>query len=315
MELHQGFSAFVKLRPIPGAVVTIGTFDGVHLGHRKILQCIRSHAQQRGGQSVLVTFEPHPRMVLFPDDHGLKLLSTPEEKQARLKAEGLDHLVVLPFTHAFSRMTGMEFVREVLVNGLGAKLLVIGYDHHFGRNREGSFEQLQAYAPSYGFQVEEIPAQDVDAVAVSSSKIRVALDAGDVDNARKLLGYYYGFSGTVVHGKALGRTLGFPTANLQVGNPHKLIPAAGVYAVKAFLRKMELNGVMHIGTPGETQASGEIRPEVHLFDFSDMCYGETIRIECITRLREDRHFTSESALVMQMQIDAEQAKVCLGMEV
>ena len=312
MELHEGFSA---LRPIAGAVVTIGTFDGVHLGHRSILQRIRSLAKERNGESVLVTFEPHPRMVLFPDDHGLKLLSTPEEKRARLQAEGLDHLVVLPFTHAFSRVTGMEFVRDVLVNGLGAKLLVIGYDHHFGRNREGSFEQLRAYGPSYGFEVEEIPAQDVDAVAVSSSKIRAALEAGAVDKARNLLGYYYGFSGTVVHGKALGRTLGFPTANLQVGNANKLIPASGVYAVKAFLRKMELNGVMHIGKPGETQAPGEVKPEVHLFDFSDSCYGETLRIECIARLREDRHYNAIEALVTQMHADAKQAKALLGMEV
>ena len=312
MELHEGFSA---LRPIPGAVVTIGTFDGVHLGHRSILQRIRSLAKERNGESVLVTFEPHPRMVLFPDDHGLKLLSTPEEKRARLQAEGLDHLVVLPFTHAFSRVTGMEFVRDVLVNGLGAKLLVIGYDHHFGRNREGSFEQLLAYGPSYGFEVEEIPAQDVDAVAVSSSKIRAALDVGAVDKARNLLGYYYGFSGTVVHGKALGRTLGFPTANLQVGNANKLIPASGVYAVKAFLRKMELNGVMHIGKPGETQSPGEVKPEVHLFDFSDSCYGETLRIECIARLREDRHYNAIEALVTQMHADAKQAKALLGMEV
>ena len=311
MELHEGFSA---LRPIPGAVVTIGTFDGVHLGHRSILQRIRLHAKERDGESVLVTFEPHPRMVLFPDDHGLKLLSTPEEKRARLQAEGLDHLVVLPFTHAFSRVSGMEFVRDVLVNGLGAKLLVIGYDHHFGRNREGSFEQLRAYSPSYGFEVEEIPAQDVDAVAISSSKIRGALDLGAVDKARNLLGYYYGFSGTVVHGKALGRTLGFPTANLQVGNANKLIPASGVYAVKAFLRKMELNGVMHIGKPGETQAQGEVKPEVHLFDFSDSCYGETIRIECIARLREDRHYNAIEALVTQMHADAKQAKVVVGME-
>ena len=228
MKIYSSIEAFTEVdRPI----VTTGTFDGVHFGHRKIIKRLRQLAHDSAGETVLLTFFPHPRIVLFPDDHGLSLLNTMEEKEALLEEAGIQHLIIHPFTKEFSRLSSINFVRDILVNQLNTHKLVIGYNHHFGRNREGSFEHLKEFAPVYGFEVEEIPAQLLDDVGVSSTKIRKALSSGAVAQAAEFLGYHYSISAQVAHGNAIGRSLDFPTANLQPNDELKLIPQNGVYAV------------------------------------------------------------------------------------
>ena len=220
MKVYRGLEEFEKL---DNAVVTTGTFDGVHQGHRKILDRLMEVAKKSNGESVLLTFFPHPRMVLQPESD-LKLINTIDEKIKLLRKEGIDHLIIQPFTKEFSRTTSLEFVRDLLVNQIGTKKLVIGYDHHFGRNREGSFDHLKEFGPIYGFEVEEISVQDVDNVNVSSTKVRKALEEGEVDVAANYLGHSFFIEGEVVHGKKMGRELGYPTANLKIENPYKLIP-------------------------------------------------------------------------------------------
>ena len=247
------------------AVATTGTFDGVHLGHKKILGQLVQTARKVGGESVLLTFSPHPRLVLQPDVE-LKLLTSLEEKIGLLEQTGLDHLIIHPFTKEFSRTPSLEFVREILVNQIGVKQLVIGYDHHFGRNREGSFDHLKEFGPIYGFEVEEIPALDIDAVNISSTKIRAALTEGNVELAATYLGHPYIIGGEVIKGDQIGRTIGFPTANLDINFQHKLIPADGVYAGYVRLNGEHHKAMANIGrrpTVGSTRRSLEI----HLLDF------------------------------------------------
>jgi len=203
----------------------------VHLGHQKIIQQLKEGAEAVKGESVILTFYPHPRMVLFPDDEDLKLLSTEEEKKELLEKFGVEHLIIHPFTKKFSRITYTEYVRDILVNKLKTKKLIIGYNHHFGRNREGSFQQLKKLATVYSFELEKIAAQDINKVEISSTKIRKALAGGDIKTANKFLGYEYSIKGKVVKGKGLGKELGYPTANIQIDDKHKLIPSDGIYAV------------------------------------------------------------------------------------
>jgi riboflavin kinase/FMN adenylyltransferase len=217
--------------PVKNAVVTSGTFDGVHVGHKKILSRLTEVARKSGGETVVITFWPHPRLVLYPDDKQLRLLNTFEEKAELLKKQGVNHLLRIPFTKEFSQLSSEDFITKILVEKIGTKKLVIGYDHHFGKNREGSFEQLKLNAPKYGFEVEEIPRQDVDHVTVSSTTIRKAIESADLDTANHLLGQPYMLSGRVVKGDQLGRQLGYPTANIEIDSIHKLIPADGIYAV------------------------------------------------------------------------------------
>src|SRR5689334_16610983 len=222
MKIYHGIDDFVRLNY---AVVTSGTFDGVHVGHQKILSRLRETAGKNGGETVVITFWPHPRLVLHPEDTSLKLLNTFEEKAALLKAQGIHHLVRIPFTKEFSQLSSEEFITQIIVNTIGTRKLVIGHDHHFGKNREGSFEQLLADGPKYGFAVEEIPRQDIDHVGVSSTKIRQALEEGDIDTATHFLGNFYSLTGRVVMGDKLGRLLGYPTANIEVDTAYKLVPA------------------------------------------------------------------------------------------
>lgn len=310
MQIHHGIPATpVFQRP----VITTGTFDGVHVGHRKILERVRMAAQAMEGESVVVTFDPHPRLVLFPDDSALKLLNTLEEKARLLEVFGIDHLVVIPFTRDFSRTSSLSYIRDILVEKMGLHHLIIGYDHHFGRNREGSLTELMAYGPTYGFTVEEIPAQDVDEVRVSSTKIRTALDAGDVAMARSFLTYPYAFDGKVVHGKQVGRTLGFPTANLEPLDPLKLIPGNGVYAVEAQIQGQRVRGMMNIGFRPTVTSQPNAHPniEVHLFDWSETIYGETLTIRLISRIRAEQTFPSLEALKNQLEQDALKAQSLL----
>jgi riboflavin kinase / FMN adenylyltransferase len=303
--VHTNFDAFDGRIPL---AVTIGTFDGVHAGHRAILHRLRDLAQSVGGEAAVLTFYPHPRMVLYPDDHGLRLLNTPEEKSELLSACGIRHLIVHPFSEAFSRLSAEDYVRNLLVNGLHAHTVVVGYDHRFGRNREGDFNTLRELSEIFGFRVEEIPAKDIDAVHVSSTKIRQALEAGDVDMASRLLGYPYSLTGTVVSGDGRGRHIGFPTANIRVEYPYKLIPAFGVYAVRVQRGAHRFSGVLNIGVRPTVQESGRVQIEAHLFDFDEMIYGEQLRIEFAGRIREERRFSSVQELQTQIAADIQAAR-------
>lgn len=292
-------------------ILTTGTFDGVHIGHQKIISRLREIANRKAGETVMLTFHPHPRMVLFPDDHGLKLLSTLDEKAKLLEKAGIDHLIVYPFTEEFSRMTSVEYVRDLLVNQIGVDTVVVGYDHHFGRNREGDFEQLKEFAQTYDFDVEEIPPQDIDRVNVSSTKIRNALEKGDVQKARKFLGHAYTLSGEVVKGEGLGKKLGFPTANISVEETYKLIPAKGVYAVKAQLEGESYSGMLNIGNRPTVSTDSNTSIEVHLFELEKEIYGKEITLSLIDRIREEVEFDSIEELVQQLKKDKEISKSLL----
>jgi len=291
---------------VENAVVTSGTFDGVHKGHRKILDRLREIALNDEGETVLLTFSPHPRLVLYPDDNELKLLNSIEEKIELLDEAGLDHLIICPFSREFSRLTSVEYVRDILVNKLGTNKLVIGYNHHFGRNREGSLKDLVEFGSLYGFQVEEIPAQDVKNVAISSTKIRNALLEGDVKTANSYLGSFYSITGEVVAGDHLGTSIGFPTANVYVADRHKLIPADGVYAVQVNLQGNVYDGMLNIGMR-PTLDGKERRIEVNIFNFDKDIYGEEIKVLFIGRIRKEIKFEDLSMLKIQLQKDQEKA--------
>jgi len=292
---------------VKNPVVTTGTFDGVHFGHQKIIDRLKSVATKIGGESVLLTFHPHPRMVLFPDDEDLKLLSTREEKIKRLESAGLDHLIIYPFSRKFSRRTATEYVRDLLVNEIGVKTLVIGYDHQFGRNREGNFEQLIELAGIYDFKLEEIPAQELDDVKVSSTKIRNALLKGDVKTASKYLSHDYKVSGIVVKGRQLGRELGFPTANISVLDRYKLIPGDGVYAVNVKVNKGNFKGMLNIGYRPTVGGLYKATMEVNIFEFNENIYGHFIGVEFVKRLRDEIKFDSVEELKIQLELDKIQA--------
>ncbi len=309
MKIYHNLDDFTALN---FAVVTSGTFDGVHLGHQKILHRLKEVAEKNKGETVVITFWPHPRLVLKPDDASLKLLNTFEEKADLLKAEGIQHLIRIPFTREFSQITSLEFIRTVLVQKIGTRKLVIGYDHRFGKNREGSFEQLVKDAPAYGFSVEEISRQDIDHVAVSSSNIRRALEEGDVSSAAHWLGRPYGLSGRVIKGDKLGRMMGFPTANLDIDSHYKLVPAEGIYAVRVIYGEERLNGMLYIGyrpTVGGTSRN----IEVNIFDFNREIYGDSLSIEFIEAIRKDSKFTDLEALQRQLESDKKAAlKILYG---
>lgn len=307
MKVYRGLEEFEKL---DNAVMTTGTFDGVHQGHRKILDRLMEVAKKSNGESVLLTFFPHPRMVLQPESD-LKLINTIDEKIELLRKEGIDHLIIQPFTKEFSRTTSLEFVRDILVNQIGTKKLVIGYDHHFGRNREGSFDHLKEFGPIYGFEVEEISVQDVDNVNVSSTKVRKALEEGEVHVAANYLGHSFFIKGEVVHGKKIGRELGYPTANLKIENPYKLIPGNGIYAVRVRRGDDLYEGMLNIGIRPTIGVSQTISVEVNLFDFNEEIYGERLTVHFIKRIRCEKKFDSKDALIAEMQKDKVKAQQLL----
>lgn len=293
------------------AIVTTGTFDGVHIGHQTILKRLVEVARKENGESVLITFFPHPRMVL-QKDLDIKLLNTVSEKIALLSKTGIDHLLVFPFTKEFSRISSIDFVRDILVNKIGTKKLVIGYDHQFGRNREGSFQHLVEYGPVYGFEVEEIPAQDIEDTAVSSTKIRKALtEDGDIKTAGKYLGDLYHLSGIVVGGKKLGSKIGFPTANIKIEEDYKLIPKDGVYAVQLEIDKQFYKGMLNIGK--RPTVDGSTRTiEVNIFDFSREIYNHEIKLCFVDRIRDEHKFEDLDALKVQLDKDMVKALELLG---
>lgn len=302
MKIIQSITAFNSSEK---TIVTIGTFDGIHIGHQKILKNLIRTANNEGKKSVLLTFFPHPRMVLQKENKIL-LLNTIKEKSGLLEKMGLDYLIIHPFSRDFSRLTALDFVRDILVNKLNTSRLIIGYDHHFGKNREGNIHQLKEYSLLYDFKVEEIPAQDIDDVSVSSTKIRTALKDGNLKTANNYLGYHYMLNGTVVSGKKLGGTIGFPTANIEIKEPYKLIPKTGVYIIRTYINTILYTGMMNIGF-NPTVLGKHQTIEAHLFDFNEDLYGKEITIEFIYFLREEHKFKSIEELVIQLNIDKENA--------
>jgi riboflavin kinase / FMN adenylyltransferase len=301
MKIYYSIDDFHKLT---NAVVTSGTFDGVHIGHQKILARLKAVADKINGETVVITYWPHPRLLLKPEDTSLKLLNTFEEKAALLKEQGIQHLLRIPFTKEFSHLSSKEFISTILIDKIGTKKLVIGYDHRFGNNREGSFDQLKLSGPTYGFDVEEIAQQDVDHVAISSSKIRKALEEADLAMATQLLGRKYSLSGQVVRGDRLGRVLGYPTANIDLDSRFKLIPCDGIYAVTLTHEHALYKGMLYIGNRPTVNGTKKVI-EVNIFDFNKEIYGETLTVFFHELIRLDSKFQDLEALKQQLAKDKE----------
>lgn len=301
MKVYRGLKDFT----IPqNSVVTTGTFDGVHQGHKTIINRLKKIASAATGETVLITFHPHPRIVLQKNPD-LKLLSTIDERIVLIESTGIDHLVIIPFDKNFAALSSIEFVQNILVEKIGTKKLVIGYDHHFGKNREGSFQHLKKFGPQYGFTVEEIPAQEINDVNISSTKIRAALESGDLKKANDFLGHAYTISGKVVKGEQLGRSIGFPTANIEIESKYKLIPKQGVYAVKAIIGEKNYRGMLNIGVRPTVNDKNRETIEVNFFDFEGDLYGTTLVVELIQRIRDEKQFTGVSELKLQLERDLE----------
>jgi riboflavin kinase/FMN adenylyltransferase len=284
------------------SVITTGTFDGVHIGHQKILEKLIETAKIHQGESVLLTFHPHPRLVL-QNDRDLKLIQTMDEKIAALEKIGLDHLIIHPFTKAFSQLSSSDFIHSVLIEQLGAKRLVIGYDHQFGKNREGSFAHLKKYASNYQFEVEEISAKDLNEVTVSSTKIRNAILAGEIKQANEYLTRSYELHGKVAHGAKIGRTLGVPTANISEIDRHKILPKEGAYFVKVLHENKSYFGMLNIGFKPTLDQSQKQSIEVHIFDFQGDLYDQSIEVLFLERIRDEKKFPTLEALKKQLSLD------------
>ncbi len=299
MKIYQGIHNFDKL---DYAVVTSGTFDGVHKGHQKILKKLVEVARKERGESVLITFWPHPRMVLNNDPGFLKLINTMDEKQEILRKTGVDHLIMIPFTREFARTSSGEFIRNILIGAIGTRKLIIGYNHRFGKNREGSFESLKENASLYGFEVEEIPKHEIDHVSISSTKIRQALNKGAVDVAAIYLGRPFSLTGIIVHGDHMGRKIGFPTANIHIEEMYKLIPADGVYAAYVLLDGKRYKGMVNIGYRPTVRGKNK-RIEVHILDFNKTIYDKKVTVLFAERIREEKSFKNIEALSDQLGRD------------
>jgi len=289
--------------PKQKSVITIGTFDGVHIGHRKILEKITHSAKDLNCESIVLTFFPHPRMVL-QENSSIKLLNTMEEKGKLLQKIGIDNLIIHPFDKEFSQLSAEEFVKKVLVEQLQIQKIIIGYDHRFGRNRTADINDLIVFGEKYDFEVEQISAQEIDDIAISSTKIRTALAEGTISLANEYLGYNYFFSGTVIKGNQLGRTIGFPTANIQIKEDYKLIPKNGVYIVKSYLQEELIYGMMNIGNRPTVNGTNQTI-EVHFLNFNEDLYGQEITIEFLEFIRDEQKFDSLDALKNQIQKDKE----------
>lgn len=302
MKTFHSISEFSSTKK---TVVTIGTFDGVHLGHKKILDKLTSEAKNRNEESVVITFYPHPRFIL--NEHtNLKLLNTIEEKKALLNSTGLDALLIHPFDQEFANLSPEQFVKKILVDQLKISKIIIGYDHRFGKNRAADINDLIQFGTKYNFEVEQISAQELNEIAISSTKIRTALSNGDISLANSYLGYPYSFSGKVIKGKQIGRTIGFPTANIEIQEPLKLLPKNGVYIVKCLINNQEVNGIMNIGNrPTLNGTSQSI--EVHLLNFDEDIYGLEITVKMIDFIRNEQKFENLDQLKSQIQKDKIQA--------
>ncbi len=292
----------LSVREIYLPIVTIGTFDGIHKGHREILNHLIKEAHSIGGTSVVITFQPHPRKVLFPEQKDFFLLTSDEEKKCLFNNSGIDHLIILPFTHEFSNLSAEDFIQEYLINRIKIKKLIIGRDHQFGRKREGNHNNLMELSKKYHFDCIEIPEYLENDIDVSSTKIRNAIKDGDLVTANNLLSIPYFITGTVVEGNKLGRQIGFPTANIQLDTSDKLLPQNGVYVVKAEINKQIIDGMMNIGIR-PTFGFEQLTIEVNLFNFNQNIYGHTIRIYILERLRDEMKFNSVEELKAKLFCD------------
>lgn len=301
MKIYNHFSEFKKLN---NAVATIGTFDGVHYGHQKIIKRLCELAKSTGGESVILTFFPHPRLIIDPENQDLKMINTINEKAKILDSLGVDHLIITPFTRDFSNLTPAEYIQNILVDTIGIKHLIVGYDHRFGKDRKGGLQDLEAFSKNFNYKIEQIPEQDINDVAVSSTKIRTALLDGDVALAANYLGYNFSLYGRVIKGDKIGRTIGFPTANIFVEETYKLIPSDGIYAVTVELNNQVFKGMAYIGQ--RPTINGMTRNiEVNIFDFNQEIYGQDITMTFLEFLRHDVKFTGLEALKEQLQKDKE----------
>lgn len=302
------YTNIAEIGKLTNPVITIGTFDGVHLGHQKLLSYLCSKAQEVNGESVVFTFHPHPRMVLHPEDHNLELIQTIDERIEKLKESGIDHLIIFPFSKGFSRLSAIEFVRDVLVDKLSLHTLVVGYDHHFGRNREGSMSNLEELAPLFDFKICEIDALSKEEVNISSTKIRNAIQSKELKKVESFLGSPFQLSGNVIEGDKIGTAMGFPTANVKVNEDYKLIPPNGVYAVTAFTEKGMYSGMLNIGNRPTVSNSGELRIEVHLLDFDGDLYDSEIKMNLLKYIRPELNFKSKVDLVNQIKKDEKKCR-------
>lgn len=285
-------------------MVTIGTFDGVHYGHQKIVKRLCELAKTTGGESVILTFFPHPRLILDPENQDLKMINTISEKAVILADLGVDHLIIIPFTRDFSNLSAKEYINNVLVNTLGTKYIIVGYDHRFGKDRKGGMPELEEYAKVYDYKIEVIKEQDINDVAVSSTKIRQALLEGNVALAAQYLGYHFSLEGRVIKGDKIGRTIGFPTANIFIEETYKLIPSDGIYAVTVKMENDLYKGMAYIGQ--RPTINGMTRNiEVNIFDFNQEIYGQVIKMSFLQFLRHDVKFTGLETLKEQLQKDKE----------
>lgn len=309
MKVHQDLE---HLPHFKNAVITIGSFDGVHLGHQKIIERVNQLARANDGESILITFHPHPRLVVYPKDQSLQLLNTIDEKVSTLEKSGLDHLVIVPFTVEFSQMTADEYIVDFLVKKLKPKFIVIGYDHKFGLNRQGDIDYLKFHQEQFAFQVEEIAKQEIEENSISSTKIRQAIQAGQVQRANQLLGHKYLLTGEVIKGEQIGKTLGFPTANLQVADQYKLIPPNGIYAVEVLHKNKRYGGMLYIGDRPSIEHLTNQTIEVNIFDFDQQIYGDQIQLELIDFIRGDMAFSNLEALSAQLAKDKVSSLEILG---
>ena len=309
MHVHYDLGQLPDFR---NAVITIGSFDGVHSGHQQILARVIQTAREKEGESIVITFHPHPRLVLHPNGDGLQLITTVEEKIQLLGGYGIDHVVVVPFTVEFSRQSPDAYIADFLYGKFHPSCIVIGYDHRFGLNRQGDIQYLRKSAAKSGFEVVEIPKQEVEDIAVSSTKIRKALEKGAMRQAGRLLNHPFTITGTVVRGQQIGSKIGFPTANIDPGNPHKLIPPHGVYAVRVMHKDQIYSGMLYIGDRPTLPELPQRNIEVHIFDFDRDIYGDKIRLELIERLRGDMVFEGLEPLRQQLMIDRETARAVLA---
>jgi len=295
------FHSIADFNAAKKTIVTLGTFDGVHVGHKKIIEKLVQNAETRDCESLILTFFPHPRMVL-QEKSEIKLLNTLAEKIQLLENTGLDNLIIHPFDEAFSRLSAEEFVSEILVGKFNIQKIIIGHDHRFGRNRTADINDLIGFGEIYGFEVEQISAQEINAVSVSSTKIRTALHEGNIELANRYLGYDFFLSGTVVTGKQLGRTIGYPTANLNISEDYKLLPKIGVYAVKSIFEGKTFFGMMNIGH-NPTVGGTELTVEIHYFDFDHDLYEQRIEVSILHFLRDEQKFGSLDLLKAQLAQD------------
>ncbi len=300
MKIYKDIKKFIR---VDNPVVTVGGFDGLHLGHRKIIDRLIKEAKKQKGESVLVTFNPHPRLVLFPGEKDLKLLNTIEEKIKLLENSGIDNLIIIPFTKEFSRLTSEDFVKDILVKKIGVKKLIAGYNHHIGRDKKGDFSSLVELSRKYNFDIEKVSFYKPEEKPVSSTVIRKALFRGDIEKANKMLGYKYPITGKVVRGNGRGKKIGFPTANVETENEYKLIPFDGAYAVEIELNGKIYKGMCNIGIK-PTFKDNKRTVEVNIFDFNKEIYGELLTIYFVSFIRKEKKFKNPDLLREQLKTDA-----------